>query len=435
MPSKLNSFWFTNIKAFDNTQDLELRPITIILWKNSSGKSTVIQMLNILKQTLEWKWNSKTLLLNWDLFSVGFEKNFIKNKDIKKDIKIKLNLSLNNKRIFKMYALSSYYKNKYSEEDLENIKIEMVFNINKNAKILLKKYFIIIKEDIYEFRIIWSTIGSFYVNWEDKTQDIKKTTLWLTNFEIKKFLVWPTLARISMEEELKSFMVILTNEIYRSIDSIFQKYYYIWPLRAFPSRFYLLDWNNTDYVGKDWKGIIGLLSNNFKANEYTDFKKYMKDLWLVSNIDFKRKIENGYSFNLNDLDLSLLDIWFWASQILPVIAQILFSSRWSIITIEQPEIHLHPNSQLEFASIVNKMLKKVNYDKQIIFETHSEHVITRFRRLVKEKELSSNNIIIYFVDKWEIKKVRIDNNWNLSEEWPDGFFSNNILDDLFYLNS
>jgi predicted ATPase len=59
-------------------------------------------------------------------------------------------------------------------------------------------------------------------------------------------------------------------------------------------------------------------------------------------------------------------------------------------------------------------LAKINYDKQIIFETHSEHIITRFRRLVKEKKLKPDNIVIYFVDNIsgtsKVKKVTIDDN-------------------------
>ncbi|MGZ5520044.1 MAG: AAA family ATPase, partial [Limisphaerales bacterium] len=59
----INSYSLTNFKAFGGQQTVKLKPITLIYGPNSSGKSSLLQSLLLLKQTLESFENPEALLL------------------------------------------------------------------------------------------------------------------------------------------------------------------------------------------------------------------------------------------------------------------------------------------------------------------------------------------------------------------------------------
>lgn len=63
------------------------------------------------------------------------------------------------------------------------------------------------------------------------------------------------------------------------------------------------------------------------------------------------------------------------------------------ILIEEPEIHLHPRAEAAVASALAEEAKAHN--KQLIITTHSEHLLGRFLTLVVERRLSSDDIALY----------------------------------------
>ena len=75
----------------------------------------------------------------------------------------------------------------------------------------------------------------------------------------------------------------------------------------------------------------------------------------------------------------------------------------SIVSIEEPEIHLHPKSQSKLAKIIMRISK--NENKQVIFTTHSEHMLYPFLASVASKRrgsLKKEDLAIYYFeeDSW-----------------------------------
>jgi AAA15 family ATPase/GTPase len=64
----LNEYQIQNFKAFTSPEAIPLRPITLIYGPNSSGKSSLIQALLLLKQTLEEENPKKAILLTTGYF-------------------------------------------------------------------------------------------------------------------------------------------------------------------------------------------------------------------------------------------------------------------------------------------------------------------------------------------------------------------------------
>ena len=77
--------------------------------------------------------------------------------------------------------------------------------------------------------------------------------------------------------------------------------------------------------------------------------------------------------NERGVTISVRDVGFGVSQVLPVIVQSTLS-KGNVILIEQPELHLHPRLQAELGSLFARCIEEPQHN-QFIIETHSEHLI------------------------------------------------------------
>ena len=104
----------------------------------------------------------------------------------------------------------------------------------------------------------------------------------------------------------------------------------------------------------------------------------------------------------------------------------LCSKPGDLIIIENPESHLHPSGQ----SLIGKLIALASENGvQIAIETHSDHIINGIRAAVKNKDLASDNVIIYFLSRdlnsvehcTNVEKIEINQNGKI-DHWPEGFF-------------
>jgi len=77
----ITKWWIQNFKSFRDRTDLELAPITVFAGANSSGKSTIIQSMLLLKQTVQYAPPTRAIALNGPLLKLGAF-NDIKNKNV-----------------------------------------------------------------------------------------------------------------------------------------------------------------------------------------------------------------------------------------------------------------------------------------------------------------------------------------------------------------
>jgi predicted ATPase len=133
---------------------------------------------------------------------------------------------------------------------------------------------------------------------------------------------------------------------------------------------------------------------------------------------------NLKSKSSKNTSVNIADVGFGVSQILPILVEGLRMPRNGTLLLEQPEIHLHPNLQMQMADyFISLALSK----KRLIIETHSDHIINRLvRRIVEDTKLNLKDLIgIYFVtasDKGSIiEEVQIDPNSGIVN-WPNDFF-------------
>ena len=203
------------------------------------------------------------------------------------------------------------------------------------------------------------------------------------------------------------------------------------PFRRPPERWYIFTGTSPQDVGYKGELLPDLLFRRPKlveeANRWLDkldigyhlkimsLGERTKDLFEVQLIDTRRK---------PNVEVGLPDVGFGISQILPFIVQSL-SSTEKIISIEQPEVHIHPRLQADLGDLLAETIKRPR-NNQFIIETHSEHLVLRLQRLVRLKQLSPNDVSILYVSRGangsKVQQLQLDEEGDFINDWPGGFF-------------
>ena len=124
------------------------------------------------------------------------------------------------------------------------------------------------------------------------------------------------------------------------------------------------------------------------------------------------------------MPVDLTSVGVGVSQILPVILLCLLAEPGDLVILEQPELHLHPALQHKLADF---LLECTRSGRQILVETHSEHLINRLRRRVAEDDSDETRSLIglLFAEQYEgqttFSESKINIYGGLSRDWPDGF--------------
>ncbi|MBL8889751.1 MAG: AAA family ATPase [Planctomycetaceae bacterium] len=136
--------------------------------------------------------------------------------------------------------------------------------------------------------------------------------------------------------------------------------------------------------------------------------------------------------NNSNIELRPHDVGIGISQVVPVIVTALDGSE-RLLAIEQPELHIHPRLQAEIADLFIEAIHKNKH--RFIIETHSEHLILRLLRRIRETEvnkapadrtLRTDELAIYYLKQEngtsDALEIEVDVKGEFIQPWPDDFF-------------
>lgn len=134
------------------------------------------------------------------------------------------------------------------------------------------------------------------------------------------------------------------------------------------------------------------------------------------------------------------DVGIGISQVLPVLA-LAYGARNSLIAIEQPELHLHPALQSELADVFIE--SAVTNGNTLVLETHSEHLILRLLRRIREAstavggkgpQLRPEHVAVLYVEPTpggtRVTEIPIREDGEFGAQWPQGFFAERMKEFL-----
>ena len=221
------------------------------------------------------------------------------------------------------------------------------------------------------------------------------------------------------------------NSVPALLDNVLTKLFPLGPWRRPPERHYLFSGTSPHDVGYSGAAFPLLLYRRpelvKQANEWLQRLDVGHELKVTQ---LGRKDSDLFELRLADkrrnksIDVALTDVGFGVSQILPFIIQCLIDSN-RLISIEQPEVHIHPRLQAELGELIACCVSEP-YHHRFLIETHSEHLVLRFQKLVRTGLLTPDDISIVFLSRTaqgtKIKRLRLDEDGDFMDEWPGGFF-------------
>lgn len=135
------------------------------------------------------------------------------------------------------------------------------------------------------------------------------------------------------------------------------------------------------------------------------------------------------------LEVMPQDVGIGISQVIPVVVSTLFPGD-GITVIEQPELHIHPAIQVALGDLfISQSHGNTGLDKQFIVETHSEHLMLRIMRRLRETtegkaplglDVLPESIGVYYVESGSagthVRNLDLDQSGRFQQKWPRGFF-------------
>jgi len=245
--------------------------------------------------------------------------------------------------------------------------------------------------------------------------------------------------RIGLEEGYLRKGTRAVAAIVDELDALLRRAVYLGPLRQPPERistrrdnassstdmpFFLLDQESERQEVSGWMRRLGM--------------EYDLDVLSLSSTPGAHVLGDIVSVILRNsrsgVTLSTADVGFGVSQVLPILVELSARSE-SLLLIEQPEIHLHPAMQSELADLLIESIDEAGRGNQIIAETHSEHIMLRVQRRIREHSLDADQVAVLYVDQDEsgrayIQELRLDEDGQFLDDWPNGFFVERF-DELF----
>lgn len=438
-----------NFKAIRKLQNFEIKPFTIISGVNSAGKSSLFQLLLILKQTIERNAADTPLLLDEGYYTVADFEDILHEK--KKENKLKLVFTFNSDEINEG-GENSIHNSLYSTEGAKLI-VSFVFK-NTDIKVVVENFSSVFtyksegaSNPYIEFKHIEQKNYSFEAKSFLFVSSLLDPTL-LTQQSVAKvdFLsFFPNVFEIipTEDDNIKTSKEVLKLELVRSLfDNFFTKISYIGPLRREPKDIYQIRGKHNN-VGKEGEFIAQILEaraedsiiffkiqnieNGISYHENTDTllsatKYWMCDVFNVAQNIVAKKVGDNYRIELqreSGLSTSIKHVGFGISQLLPIVVEGLIMSAGGTLILEQPEIHLHPKLQSLLYDFLYSLTLK---GKKVMVETHSSHFITRMRRRVAEDETNKmdDKINLTFIEGNSFNSLEIDD-YGLLNHYPKDF--------------
>jgi hypothetical protein len=232
----------------------------------------------------------------------------------------------------------------------------------------------------------------------------------------------------------------LRAELYDRMD----RAYFVGPMRARAERTTFVGQGGTDYIGPAGEDMAAILHARpdlvARVNDWCDrlalgYRVRMLD--PVSS-DIVHTAGEFAVLALEDVRheppvlVSSRSVGYGIGQLLPIIVQSLIA-RDALMLIEQPEVHLHPRLQSATGDL---LVDTVTAGRaQVLVETHSEHLVLRLLRRVREGVLSAADLALLYVDLDDdgaafVRRLAVDDEGDLVDGWPGGFFDERLAEVL-----
>ncbi len=404
------------VKGFKSIAEecaIDIRPLTILAGANSSGKSSIMQPLLMLKQTLEAPYDPGPLLIDGPNVQFTEAVQFLSTLPARKK--------------------ADYFQIQIEilEHGLGLGSVQTVFRKGHNG-----------------IEIVEMTVDNPPYLPESITLSPNMPKVISSRYTLK-----------SLSDNYPSRHSDGPNMITESVNREITKSIHLPGLRGNPERNYKLTGTSSRYPGTFENYVATLihewqertdkpsetLGNPFDkydlGEEFQNYQNYSNPaailvevldiLGLTGHIRAKKIGDTRIELQVgrllhhrnNEIDMvNIADVGFGVSQVLPVLVALIAARPSQLVYLEQPELHLHPRAQAALAPVLADAAKR---GVRVVIETHSSLLLLGVQTLVAEGDLSPDLVKLHWFTRnkdgvTEVNSVDLDEAGTYGD-WPMDF--------------
>ena len=409
-----------NFKSWEDSGEVELAPLTGFFGTNSSGKSSLLQMLLLLKQTV----GTDEILFFGDensLVNLGSFREVIHGHNSEATLGLEFGCKLQNSLTIETLQMVDKYSYGYAPLDIDNF----TFDTTICEGLSIENFFYTVGPEAIH-KVKWEGARLYYGDLQGNSINVK-----------------------NCYGEPKNRWNEFLSPLSAAFENLFRDVYYLGPTRVHPQRFY--HWEKTHPKEIDlWgnKAVDALLSarvrqlttahNGKKVSIEERISKWLQKMELAHSFSLVPKgflDDNNYEIRIrktpNSAEVTLADLGHGVSDLFPLLVHCCYVPEGSTLILEQPGIHLHPKAQANLADLFLEVITDRNL--QILVESHSEHLLTRLQRRIAEKQIGQDDVALYFcrnIDGESNKELLEVTESGDIKNWPENFFGD-VMGDMF----
>lgn len=395
-----------NFRGIKDFNEIEIRPITIFVGPNSSGKSTCLHALACLSQTIKTVSDDRPIILDDETAHVHLGRfiEVIHTKSYQDTLRLGITIptvevhSIVLKEVDGEQILSptsfvddvtATYSFKCSKRTQE-ISIES-FEVKSRSPILIGR------KSGNEYSV--QTMSGL-------KQSVPKNRLFAQGFLVNEdalILSLKSTSKDALENLPSQFEGVPVKSAQSAIQSALGSTLYLGPFRQPPARRYASRGAAPTEVGAMGESTITMLANETVQSRtrvhLSQVSEWLGALGVATAVDVSR-IASSDLFNVSltlpdNRKFPIADLGYGLSQVLPVLTQCSFAPEGSTLLFEQPELHVHPLAVKGLSQIFIETAKEKN--AHICIETHSPELVRSFFNKVKNGHLNTDDLRVYRV--------------------------------------
>lgn len=550
MPSLIRSITLTNFKGFAEEVRINLRPITLLFGANSTGKSSVLQALQLVREVLErGDANIDRTSQGGETIDLGGFRNFVHNRDLERTVTLQIEMELGSDAIPEFFEDGIQDRSNVDEEvwrfhetldsirnQVQQVAVQLTLSwshfleqavisgyrvdingdwcanvatdssgskpqLQLNAKHHIFHAKEIEGKELFDELAVWVRPGiesrafraelGMETDEEADDEPIPNSVLlavlevvrtayadnpnpgyavWLQGFQgalprLDKPILIPAgrpekASNVFVLQEFSAFMSWLLIGPAQLLQDQLRKSRYLGPLRRIPPRDFDVALSKNEAAWSDgmaaWQTLLSGADN--LVSECSEWMQH--DQKLATGYGVERSIVREFDMSgpeprpLGNVRrrLSLVDssgqrhlpqdVGVGISQVLPVVVAAQ-DEMASLVTIEQPELHIHPAVQVGLGDLfINGALNK---GLSFLVETHSEHLVMRLQRRLREQLTGELPDDVAPFNPKDVSFVYLGRNVNgqvsashigltpegkFDSPWPNGFFAERTVEVL-----
>lgn len=410
-------------KSLEIKQRMEIAPLTVLAGANSGGKSSIMQPVLLLKQTIDAPYDPGSLLLDGpNVRLTSADQLLSKRSNLASTNNFSIEFEIGDKTINLCF-------HKVPRKGLE------IFN----NSVIDGKTKIVIPQNAEKEELDKIVASSKYDEFFPKG---------MLNGAVARIVRDRSFLSIEMvmEEGRFALKIIQPGEL---LSNLLANLIHVPGLRGNPERNY-----KTTAVGKSFPGTfenyVASVINHWQSNKDKRLSQLGMDLeslgltWKVmaeqrdeTQVELKvGRLQHSLRGGAHDL-VSIADVGFGVSQTLPVLVALLVAEPGQLVYIEQPEIHLHPSAQRALANVFASAAKR---GVIVIIETHSALLLRGIQTLVAKNELNPDLVKLHWFERDASSGATTITTSDLDDagafgDWPEDFDDVELKSENDYLSA